>query len=377
MMNLIKRIFPAKARVATPGDSHSSPPKADTQPTARKSKTAGPSILSLENLRKADLPEPTPIVENFLHAGETVMVVGRPKQGKSLLMQQLALCASRGEPFLGREIQGPQRVLYLDLENSFPFVKKRFGKMSVPDAQDSNVVIYSPGTLADESLTLGSPRGLPNLKSLLEEFRPTILIVDPWRLYCGGDESKVTEMVKALRQVASLREILPDLATIIVHHLRKSQGDKKNKVKLRDSPSDWVEGASGSYSLVGHCDATFGLDREQERGKEELIVFGGVARNFSVKSVLLTHDEDDLTFSVASGQEVLSSLLTPAEDKLWEIARGLRVFTFTELLEARGNKNKDGLSKMLKKAKRQGLIQQLPDKSYRLIEQAVNQEKAA
>lgn len=346
-----------------------------TRPTALKATAAIPKILSLAELREADFPKPIPIVEHFLHEGETVAFIGRPKMGKSLLMQQLALSATRGEPFLGRKIQGPQRVFYLDLENRFPFVKERFGRMSSPHDLDANLGIYSPGTLADQSLTLGSTDGLSNLRKVLEQFRPSILFVDPWRLFCGGDESKVEQVVKALREVSSLREILPKMGIVVVHHLRKNQGE--SRVKLRLNAHDWVEEASGSYSFIGHCDATFGLDREREGNEDELIVLGGIARNFSADPLLLTHDEETLRFAIAAGEELLLKLLTGAEGEYWQLAKARKSFTHGDLVEARPSTNKGALSGMLKKARNQGLIEQMPDKSYRLIEQQPGKAKAA
>src|SRR5690242_12873153 len=74
-------------------------------------------LLTLSELRDKEIPEPKPLVEGILHEGETILIVGRPKMGKSRLVQQLALSLSRGEAFLGHRIAEPRRVLLVDLEN--------------------------------------------------------------------------------------------------------------------------------------------------------------------------------------------------------------------------------------------------------------------
>ena len=89
-------------------------------------------LYSLTELRAADVPSPEPIVEGLIYAGDTVLLVGRPKVGKSRLVQQLTLSLSRGEPWLGKTIHRPSRVLLLDLENRASGVKSRFTAMSTP-----------------------------------------------------------------------------------------------------------------------------------------------------------------------------------------------------------------------------------------------------
>ena len=42
-------------------------------------------ILSLAELRRMELPEPTGLVEGLIPAGTLSLLVGRPKAGKSLL----------------------------------------------------------------------------------------------------------------------------------------------------------------------------------------------------------------------------------------------------------------------------------------------------
>jgi RecA-family ATPase len=81
-------------------------------------------LLTLSDLRALQLPEPLPLVEGILHQGETILVVGRPKMGKSRLVQQLTIFLSRGEPFLGHRVPEPRKVLLVDLENRPAGVKR-------------------------------------------------------------------------------------------------------------------------------------------------------------------------------------------------------------------------------------------------------------
>ncbi|MEN6535877.1 MAG: hypothetical protein ABFD89_19600, partial [Bryobacteraceae bacterium] len=52
-------------------------------------------------------------------------------------------------------------------------------------------------------------------------------------------------------------------------------------VRLQDDPAAWIENVSGHHALPAHCDATMGLERTINPLGEEVIVLGGIGRNFS------------------------------------------------------------------------------------------------
>jgi hypothetical protein len=93
----------------------------------------GPEIMCLETLRPrtaTDLlldttPPPPSIVDKILLAATVLMIVGVPKVGKTWLALLLALCISSGKPFLGFEVPGRRRCLYLGGEGSDANLKKR------------------------------------------------------------------------------------------------------------------------------------------------------------------------------------------------------------------------------------------------------------
>jgi hypothetical protein len=321
-----------------------------------------PKVWTLSELRAADIREAEPIVEDFLREGETIALVGKPKIGKSRLAHQFALNLSRGEDFLGHRVKRSYKVLVLDFENRSAGVKARFAKMSSPHPGDGNLHIYSPETLASIKVSLATKEGIAELERIVTSISPDILLVDTWRLLLGGDENKAEVVVKGLTALSRLRERLPKLATILIHHLRKQQGD--HPAKLRLDPYAWTETASGHYSFIGHVDACFGLEREHDSNGDELIVFGGVARNSDPYMLLLEDDPDTLRFDVASGEAAAKKLFTDAEKKIWEAVRGVDRFTFSEAQSRARTKNKKAVSATLRKAKGLGLVEQLPDKTY-------------
>lgn len=248
---------------------------------------AGP-LYRLDELRTADVREAQPIVERLLNEGETILIVGRPKVGKSRLTQQLALELSRAQPFLGHYlIAKARRVLVMDFENRPAGAKARFAAMSEPEESDRGIYVYAPETLAENAVDT-TTRGIERLKKLIVEANPDVVIIDTWRLFVGGNENEAADVVAALKALSAVRRERPKLAIILVHHLRKEQGDRS--ARLRGDPSAWVENVSGHHALVGHVDACYGLEREIDPTGEELIVFGGVARNAATSALLLEED---------------------------------------------------------------------------------------
>jgi hypothetical protein len=319
------------------------------------------------DLRSAEFERPREIVPELLNEGETGVFAGRPKMGKSRLTIQMAVALSRGTKFLGREVAKRHKVLVLDLENRPSVVQDRFTKMSSAHKDDNMIMFYSPKTLAESVVSLEN-EGLKQLRDMVLTTEPGVLVIDTWRLLIGAtDENRGEIVLRGLTQLSQLRIDMPKMAIILVHHLRK-QSNAGLGASLKSDPHTWVESVSGHHALVGHVDFVWGLDREITGDGEELIVFGGVARNASCTSIMLEEDADSLLFSVASGEDALKAFLTAVECKMWEAAQSLkRPFRFGDLLKAADSKNKKAAASMLRKAEANSVIEKLSDGCYRIL----------
>jgi hypothetical protein len=339
------------------------------EPLSAAQKSVGrdrPKVWTLSSLRTAEFESPAPIVEDLISEGETIGLVGKPKAGKSRLGQQLALAVSRGENFLGHQVPKARLVLILDLENRAARVRTRFQKMSVGSSGDERLFIVAPETLSDMGITLATSDGIKGLQELVARVKPSLLIIDTWRLLLAGDENKTEVVVRGLRALSSLRENLPKLAILIVHHTRKTQG--QDPPLLRIDASAWVENASGHYSLIAHMDACFGLEREIDRNTgDELIVFAGVSRSAAPRTLLLDEDLETLIFSTAESADVVQKLLTERERAAWLAVERMPHFTFKDVICNANTKNRKLVSSMLKKLHSMNVIERMPDGVYRTL----------
>ena len=85
-----------------------------------------PGLFSVAELLDLDFGERVPVVEGLIFEGETVVIGGRPKVGKSRFIHQLALSLVRQKPFLGMGVPKRHRVLISDLENGKYALQDRF-----------------------------------------------------------------------------------------------------------------------------------------------------------------------------------------------------------------------------------------------------------
>lgn len=334
-------------------------------PTPReKEAKSGIRVWTLAELRAASFEPPAPIVDDLIAEGQTVGLIGKPKAGKSRLAQQMALAVSRGQAFLGHAVPTARRVLVLDLENRATGARARFQKMSPAAPGDERLFLYAPDTLADLGITLATTDGIKALQQLVAEVKPDLLIIDTWRLLLGGDENKTEVVVRGLRALSSLRQLLPKLAILVVHHTRKTQGP--DPPVLRIDPSAWVESASGHYSFIAHLDAAFGLEREVDRKTgDELIVVGGVSRSAAPRTLLLDEDPDTLTFRTADSDDVVQKLLTEKERAAWLAVENLPEFTFGDVVDRAHTKNRKLVASLLRKLTSMNVIERGLDAAYR------------
>ena len=69
------------------------------------------------------------LVPEFVARGQSYSLVSQAKAGKSLLMLDVVAAVACGKPTLGQAARAPQRVLYVDLENTLDDLVERLRDM--------------------------------------------------------------------------------------------------------------------------------------------------------------------------------------------------------------------------------------------------------
>ena len=309
-------------------------------------------LKTLQQIIEADYPEPVPIVERFLKQGEAALLIARQKEGKSTLGLQMAIDVACGDPFLGRYPTRKATVVSLDYENRLPQLKKR-GIDLVRGRRVENLVYKAYDFISDRDTGLTGP-GFHYLKEIVEAVVPGLLIIDPLRFAIEDPTKDERVAVNALDHVSKLREKIPWMAVLLVHHLKKSQEDFAPR--LRDDMRSWVDRIYGSQALLAHAETIWGLEND-----ENGCTLGTLSRSEDSFTIDLGQEPDSQRFVVAADSvqvEGMSDALRDAWDNL------PAEFSWSEVADNKVPHNT--LNRLIRQARPLGLItQDLETKRYR------------
>lgn len=188
-------------------------------------------FIHVSDLLKMDLPPAEDLVVGLIRAQSVNLLVGETGSGKSMLALNLALAVSTGsESWIGYEVIGEGKVLYLNSEMALPDIRRRLEKMlrALPVGTDIS--------------TLSIPRELPLLrdciKAIMRECETggyVLIIADCLYFMHDEDENDSSSMRDLMRLFLVLRDKF-NLAVVVVHHLRKGgDGSRSQMNQIRGS----------------------------------------------------------------------------------------------------------------------------------------------
>lgn len=214
--------------------------------------TAPFRVVALGDMDHHIFPPTRWICDELFPAGALVLVVGRPKAGKSLLMVDLLASIAEGAAFLDRATeQGP--TIYAAAEDAFALVRERSYTRFSSDRAAPYHVLPADGSFPDQSLRLDDDgESLMRLAATIDALRPVAICLDPFRELHGSKENDADAMALLLRP---LRQLAHETGTTVflVHH--------RNKHGL-----DAGTAARGSSAITGSVDVVVTLD---VRGNDE------------------------------------------------------------------------------------------------------------
>ena len=179
------------------------------------------------------------VIENLVESGTKTLIVGEPKTKKTWIVLQMARCVTMGGKFLGYDgWEAPDlgRVLLVEEEGSPHRLGERLQLMGLEN--DDLRIVHRQGVRLDD------PDSLGRLRSELIQFKPSLLILDPYSLLHSQDENTAQGTMIVVSAMNNLLRAVPRMALVLVHHTAKG-GD----------------GPRGSGSLWGAMDTQIQVTR--------------------------------------------------------------------------------------------------------------------
>lgn len=215
-------------------------------------------------------PEVEWVVDGMFGAGHLGLVLGKPKDGKTYFTFNLAVCVSRGIPFLGRETtQGPVLYLSLDWDNIERYMEMMGGDFS-------NIHFHCGMAPKD---------AVPKLIKMIEESSPRLAVVDIMQKLIKMKEEK--GYAEAIDKLEPLSDVARRARCCIIlnHHAPKAE---REVVDAALGSTGYV--ASANTSVLIKKDASdrrafYTLQREHKPGEQDI---KGEILNLAADGITLT-----------------------------------------------------------------------------------------
>ena len=252
--------------------------------------TPQPGLLTVLTPDECEVATPRPyVVKGLIGRGDSILLVGQPGAGKSVLGPHLGYAVAQGRRVFDRRVrQGT--VLYIAAEDGHGMklrvraLRRRWG--NAPDFR-----------LLPDAIDLKDPssRHLAALAKLIQELNPTLIIIDTLaRAFPGLKENEpdapdgMGRVVLVVREIANTHEA----AVVTLHHMPKDNATPRGHGALNGDADVTlvVEGSAGQPRTVRVT--------KNRNGSSDTTL------TFSIRGEVLGHDEDGDTITAAIAEEI-------------------------------------------------------------------------
>lgn len=195
------------------------------------------------------------VEQGILPQGGRLLIAGKPKVGKSIFVNNLALSLASGIPFLKQfKVDHPTRTLLLDRELSKRSLFNRFNIL-MDDRPGYKAAVENLLIDHDHLLRLDHKDAYDTLLQLIVQNGAEVVILDTAYKFLGGDVESSSALMKAFEV---LDKVIHEtgVSIIMTHHIKKGQGGKaKENTDVADP-----DGVAGSFLWTGWPNSTILLN---------------------------------------------------------------------------------------------------------------------
>lgn len=221
------------------------------------------------------------IVPGLLATQEKAMIFGAPKSMKTFVAIHLAYCIATGKPFLHNNdwTPEPQRVLFVEEEGNRTQFARRIKRMFKDDDNGNIKWLHKTGIKLDTEIQKSV------FRKEVEEFKPRLIIFDPFKSLHGQDENDNTAMGVLWDIINKFIIVHPDTAMLFIHHIPKSEKGKRLD----------LYSARGAGIIAAELDIGFGLRHsDSEDNTLYMNIEGREVPNSSGEAIIRFDDNFDM-----------------------------------------------------------------------------------
>jgi hypothetical protein len=187
-----------------------------------------------------------------LTRGGISVLGGWPGVGKSRAALGLAVAGATGKPWMGLKVHARFRTLIIQIENGQWRLKNELAE-ALPDGGLDDWMRITPPPA--RGLAFHEPAFRERVANVIAEFRPALVIIDPWNRVAEGD--KQGDYRQALDAILDCLPTDPaeKPAVLIIHHMRK-----KGSESTRKQGRDLLHELAGSYQIGSAARCVFVLE---------------------------------------------------------------------------------------------------------------------
>ena len=216
----------------------------------------------------------------FIFQKSRVLLLGKPKIGKSNWLGAFAAGATTGTDFMDVEFSRPLKVMWFQAEIIAEFLKRRIDTYYRRFEFDQELLSMGHSNLIISGRlrkNLMRDQDIEQFSQEIEFHKPDLVMIDPIINFFDGEENSNTEIRKLLDRVDMLID-MHGISVIIAHHTGKERADDKSFMSAR-----------GGSVFAGWFDSGIKLSGE----KPDVSVFYEARNAMEPKEHLASFDFDD------------------------------------------------------------------------------------
>lgn len=220
--------------------------------------------INMRQMKAVELPQPVPLIENFIYPGSLTILAADPKCGKSTFLFYALKAMQESKPIAGLRTR-PAKCIYASEQ---PFVSLRNQIQRVPgyDTNDLFLPIPVENNYVERERPVDGEikkvRTFPNSweeqidlwQTVIEREKASLFVVDTFSAFAqfrGGEAFDAGPVTTRLQQLKSLMATIPDLAIVVCHHLRKEDEQKGGGARsFHDIANSYALRAASDMNII-------------------------------------------------------------------------------------------------------------------------------